>query len=382
MTQLRASTFALPASADKPRFVGQAFEQRIKAVENFGFTERQARFLVTVMLNGGVCVPRQYAEFVGTAYGHNVNAFFDKLVGQGFAVECSCLHNRARVYQVRYQPFYQAIGEPNSPNRKPIAAAAIVQRSMLLGAIVAQRELVWLSTVADKVAFFTLASSCPPEQLPHKTVGVGANRRVQLFPGSMLIGVEISGRPVFVFLISDWNVDELRAFLQRYAELLGALSGWTLRIVLPSHLVALNPSIGTVVRDELGSPISAMALAELRWHFEQRRDGRSAKTSDDPDRFRRTQRAFAAKRWQLLFRRWLSDGDSVLNVLTSPAIGDALKRGDANFQIDVLPHSYRHLSPLASLVRARVRGVGNRERPLGRPQPPDLDKWGGVFCRP
>lgn len=27
----------------------------------------QARFLVTVMLNGGVCVPRQYAQFVGTA---------------------------------------------------------------------------------------------------------------------------------------------------------------------------------------------------------------------------------------------------------------------------------------------------------------------------
>ena len=117
-------------------------EDRINAVADFGFTERQARFLSTVMLNGGVCVPRQYAEFVGTAYGHNVNAFFDKLVGQGFAVECPCVHNRARVYQVRYQPFYQAIGEPNSPNRKPIAAASVIERLMLLDAIVAQRELV------------------------------------------------------------------------------------------------------------------------------------------------------------------------------------------------------------------------------------------------
>jgi hypothetical protein len=64
-------------------------EDRIKAVSDFGFTERQARFMVTVMLNGGVCVPRQYARSVGTAYGQNVNAFFDKLVKKGFAVRCS-----------------------------------------------------------------------------------------------------------------------------------------------------------------------------------------------------------------------------------------------------------------------------------------------------
>ena len=78
MTQLRASTFAHLPSADKSRFVGQAPEDRIKAVSNFGFKERQAGFMVTVMLSGGVCVPRQYARFIGTAYGQNVNAFFDK----------------------------------------------------------------------------------------------------------------------------------------------------------------------------------------------------------------------------------------------------------------------------------------------------------------
>lgn len=346
------------------------FEQRIKAIENFGFTERQARFLITVTLNSGVCVPRQYAEFVGTAYGQNVNAFFDKLVGQGFAVDCSCVHNRARVYQVRYQPLYEATGEPNNTNRKPIAAASVVERLMLLDAVVAQRELVWLSTVADKAAFFTVTSSCPVAQLPHKTVGVGANRRVQKFPDGFPIGVESNGRPVFLFLFSDWSVDELRAFLQRHADLLVSLPGWTLRVVLPPHLATLKPSVEAVVRDELANPISSMALAELRWHFEQRRDQRSAKTSADADRFRRTQRAFAAKRWRLLFRRWLSDGDRALNVATSPLMGDALKHGDAKIQIDILRHSYRHLSPLAGLIRARLRGVENCERPLGRPQPP------------
>jgi hypothetical protein len=344
-------------------------EDRVNAVANFGFTERQARFLVTVMLNGGVCVPRQYAQFVGTVYGQNVNAFFDKLADQGFAVKCACVHNRARVYQVRYQPLYTAIEEPNSHNRKPIAAASVVRRLMLLEAIVSQRQLAWLSTAADKVAFFTVASSFSPERLPHKAVGVGTNRRVQLFPDALPIGVEGNGRPVFVFVVSNWNEDDLRAFVQRHADLLGSVPGWTVRFVLPPHLAILRPSVEAAVRDELASPISATALTELRWYFEQRLDRRSARDSVDPDRFRRTQGALGSKRWRVLFRRWLADGDAALKVASSSLLRDALARGDGKVECEVLCHPYRHLSPLASLVRARVKGVEKGERALGSPQP-------------
>ena len=42
-------------------------EDRVKTVADFGFTERQARFLVLVMRHAGICVPRQYAAFAGTA---------------------------------------------------------------------------------------------------------------------------------------------------------------------------------------------------------------------------------------------------------------------------------------------------------------------------
>jgi hypothetical protein len=56
-------------------------EERIRAVIDCGFTERQARFLVFVMRHGGVCIPRQYAGFAGIANGgRRCNAFFDRLV--------------------------------------------------------------------------------------------------------------------------------------------------------------------------------------------------------------------------------------------------------------------------------------------------------------
>lgn len=362
MTQLRAS-----------RFVGQAPEDRIKAVSGFGFTERQARFLVTVMLNGGVCVPRQYAQFVGTAYGQNVNAFFDKLVGQGLAVKCPCVHNRARVYQLRHQALYRAVGEPNSPNRKPIAASRLEERLMLLDAIVAQPGLVWLSTVSDKVAFFTEASSCPRERLPHKSVGAGANSRVRLFPDALPIGLQGNSRPVFIFVVSTSNNDDLRAFLQRHADLLGSLQGWTMRLVLPPHFEGIKSLFEGMVRDELASPMSPRSLEELRWYFEQRRRLTPGQT-DGGDRFRRVGRAFAGTRWRLLYRRWLADGDAVFDTATSPTIRDAIARGDGMIESEVLPRSYRHLSPLASLVRARVRGVEEGDRAVGCPQPQSVDR--------
>ncbi len=42
---------------------------RTQAIAAFGFTERQARFLVTVMLHSGVFVERQYCAFAGIGHG-------------------------------------------------------------------------------------------------------------------------------------------------------------------------------------------------------------------------------------------------------------------------------------------------------------------------
>jgi len=42
----------------------------------FGFTERQARFLVIVLLHAGVCLGRQYCRFAGIARGQVMHDFF------------------------------------------------------------------------------------------------------------------------------------------------------------------------------------------------------------------------------------------------------------------------------------------------------------------
>ena len=44
--------------------------ERLNAIESFGFTERQARFLLTVLLHSGVFVERQYCSFSSSSIVH------------------------------------------------------------------------------------------------------------------------------------------------------------------------------------------------------------------------------------------------------------------------------------------------------------------------
>jgi hypothetical protein len=129
------------------------FDDRVKAVSQFGYTERQARFLVTVMLHSGVCVPRQYAEFAGTAYGHKVSKFFDKLARREHATVCGCLHNRAQLYHVKHHALYRAIDQPHCRYRRPVSARQAIDRLMRLDGIVLFPELSYFGTEGRRSHF-------------------------------------------------------------------------------------------------------------------------------------------------------------------------------------------------------------------------------------
>ena len=57
-----------------------------RAVAEFGFTQRQARFLELVMRHAGVCLLRQYSTFAGIVHGQKTRAFFAKLVSRAVRI--------------------------------------------------------------------------------------------------------------------------------------------------------------------------------------------------------------------------------------------------------------------------------------------------------
>lgn len=122
------------------------------------------------------------ATFAGTAYGHNVTKFFEKLTEGGYASASDCLHNRAALYHVHHQALNRAIGQPHSRYRRPVPARQAIERLMRLDSIVLFPELMYVATEDEKVAFFgVMAPSLPRERLPHITVGKGASQRVRCF---------------------------------------------------------------------------------------------------------------------------------------------------------------------------------------------------------
>jgi hypothetical protein len=348
------------------------FDDRVQAVGKFGFTERQARFLVTVMLHAGVCVPRQYARFAGTAYGHNVTEFFDRLVERGYASATNCLHNRAALYHVHHQALYRAIGQPQSRYRRPVSAQQAIDRVMRLDAIVASPELIWLATEEEKVALCqVMAPSLPPERLPHITVGKPSSGRVRLFPDGLPVGVDANGRVVFPYFVTGLFDGDFRGFLQRHRDLFSALPGWTLKLLFLRRTAATMSMVENAVRHELTQRLAPGTISELRWYCEERRNTSDLRARCQSDgRFWQAHRVFSTPRDQLLYRRWLTDGDTVFEFVSSPAIQDALARGTGRIESHVLLTSYDHLSPLGSPVRSSLKGVEEGERPSTRPQPP------------
>ena len=179
-----------------------------------------------------------------------------------------------------------------------------------------------------------------------------------------------TGRVVFTYLVTAWETSALRAFVQRHADLLQALPGWTLRLVLPPQLADSMKRFEGVVRDEL-RPLRPALVAELKWYFGKRRSTPNprALSREDPE-FWDHQAAFSSPRFRQLYRRWLTDDDTVFEALGSTTMTEALERGTGRIESRVLLFSYAHLAPLVSLFRSCRKGVEGGETPPTPSQPP------------
>jgi len=325
------------------------FEERVGAIRNEGFTERQAAFLVTVMLHGGVCMVRQYCAFGGIAHGHNAREFFARLVERRIATPYSALHARARLYHIHHRRLYTAIGEPHSRFRKPLPAGRAMERLMILDAILDQPAISWLSTEGDKWAHFirTFGTALTVEWLPQLRFGTPPHVTVRYFPDRQPIGVVEPGEAyTFLYLATKPSTVDVHAFLQRHAELLRTVPKWTVRVLLPPHLFKAQGPYLRALRLELGTRMAPHMADEFRWWCRARKAGGLAKLSADGERWTRASRAFAFPRFRAPYQSWRMLGDYVIDSAVSPILADAMARGTGHIECEVLTRPYLHLSTL------------------------------------
>ncbi len=354
-------------------------DERVHAVAKLRFTERQARFLATVLLHSGVCLPRQYCAFAGIVHGEKTRRFFAKLVRRGFACDYPCRHNRGRIYHFHHKPLYAAIGETESRLRRPMSAARVVENLIVLDAVLATPAVSWLSTADD--ANRDLAALLPPSPgaraWPVSESVVGFHRGAR---DSLRMAIDPTGRPVFLYVATELPTHGFHRVLQPLLSLADGLPGWTLRIAMSRFAASLCIPFRERVEHEL-TTFRPTLLKELTWYFAQRRAHELNHVPiENEEDYDYDQEAFRAARYQVLYQRWLKEGDGALSVVSSTAAGDAIKSGAARVEYHVLPFSYRHLSPV---VHRPVRihdgaeqgeKAGSASRPLALDSPSDLSR--------
>jgi hypothetical protein len=360
-------------------------EERIRAVVDCGFTERQARFLVLVMRLGGVCIPRQYAGFAGIANGgRRCNAFFDKLVKRRYAHEIRCVHNRARVYHVHHKPLYFLIAEGSSRYRRPVSPRVAVERLMLVDAVLAVGEVEWLTTPAEKAAYLERLKAKSTVDSPQQGPDDEGRPARSALSSVLPIGVTPDGHTLLLYLASEPTTETFRSFLQTHAELLKVATTWTIRIVFPRPLDHAQDAYQAVIHEEFESPLHPVTIGELQSYFELRLEAARGEPMHPLNQgfLRKGHEVFAAARFTAMYHRWLKHRDAVFAGPSSPAIAAALSSGRGRVESVVLPHLYRHLAPLVADTPARPEPVnrGLRRGPTGentprhainpRPQPP------------
>jgi hypothetical protein len=323
------------------------FDERVQAVLSVTgkrLTERQARFLVTVMLHSGVCLRRHYSSFAGLIPGRKVHEFFELLVQRRYATARRCGRSPAWLYHVRFKPLYAAIGEVDNRNRKEPALPRAVERLMLLDAVFEQpSSTAWLATESEKVAHFSLHSRVPVDDLPSLTFRGVDGETIRRFPDKLPIAIDTDREaPVFLFLVTRSAPIDFRAFLERHADLLRALPAWVLRVIFPQHLTSAVSAYHAAFREQLALPLRLSVMEELRWYFEARARG----VREAHERFDLAERAFGTPRFRVLYRCWRERGNRVLDATLSPVLAEAIERGAGRFEGHTLRQPYRHLYPL------------------------------------
>ena len=147
-------------------------------------------------------------------------------------------------------------------------------------------------------------------------------------------------------------------------------------MVFASDLRWLGERYNEAAQSELDS-LRPEVVTHIRWYFKKRRAHTLEHAPiDDQEGYDEAHYAFKSPRFQVLYRRWLRDGDTAFDATSSGAAGDAIKRGAGRVECSVLPFSYRHLSPLVGSTRPPAKGAEEGDDgpapsrpPLGQPIP-------------
>jgi len=345
-------------------------EARVNALADFGFTRRQREFLVTVMVHSGYFLERQYCAFTSTVRGQNSREFVARLVARGFmrTIEPGSVR-RGRLYHVHHKPLYEAIGLPDDRNRRPHIVGRMVERVMILDAVLGDRRCWWVSPEGDKRQVFDVKyeTGFRPDDYPHIAFGSGRQRTIRCFPDKLPIGIEKDDtrQVVFLYLVNRRLPVDFRQFLIRHVDLFRCLHYWTLRLLVPRRFKRAVALYKAALREELWTPLHPSVSKSLEAYFRERQE-QGGHLSDPSDRYIAQEfRKQGMPKIQALYRAWRRQGDRVLWQSQSPCLRDDRSHGCSSVEVQLLNRQYLQLSGTMDRDAWAKKGAKRKSRQVG-----------------
>jgi len=138
----------------------------VAAIQAFGYTEVEARFLYIVATHSGYFVARQFIAFSGAKWGKRSAHFAEKIERHGHAAWRE-YQGTGGVYHIFARRLYGEIGKENIRNRRQHSLEFIRTRLVLLDFILANQQHDYLETEQAKLSYF-LRRTANPEKEPSR----------------------------------------------------------------------------------------------------------------------------------------------------------------------------------------------------------------------
>lgn len=139
----------------------------LDALEAFGYTEAEARFLYMVATHSGYFVARQFLAFTDAHWGYRTNTFWNKLHTKKHA-RTERFPKSGTVYHLFSRRLYRQIDRENIRNRRQHEIEYVQRRIGMLDFVLSHPQWKYLETEPEKVSHFSNQLNVPNHFLPSK----------------------------------------------------------------------------------------------------------------------------------------------------------------------------------------------------------------------
>ena len=281
------------------------FREQTDALQQFGYTAREASFLVTAALHSGYFVMRQIAP----KGGHVAERFGRRLVNFGHARSKKYASN-THLFHLTGKSLYRALGQENNRHRRAHSPFHIRAKLMGLDYVLQHPGFRFLPTEEEKLAFFCGLYKVSPSILPTKTYAGNSGSTDRFFVDKYPIRIDPeTGRLAFCF-VDDAAFGELGfgVWLTQYDALLRALPGS--EVVFIAGDAGRFPLAQRIFGNHFSGTRTGPDEADKLAYFELRKDiesrGLQGRSQANLDTWKRLKKVFADPKFDSQYAAWLT----------------------------------------------------------------------------